>query len=88
MLPEEEQTGARQLLQMLADDDLFPLANTTAKRRIVIRSRAGKVLDDYCCWYTAEVYLSEASWLQMIYEVDNLPAGLWSLLGLMLGLIL
>ena len=62
MLPEKEKSGARQLLRMLADDDLFPLANTIANRRMVIRTRTGKFLDDSCCWN-----LSEASWLQIIY---------------------
>ena len=63
MLPEKEQNGARQLLRMLAEDDLYPLVNTIANKRIVIRSRAGKFLiDDSCC-----CNLPEASWLQISY---------------------
>ena len=68
MLPVNEHACARQLLRMLADDELFPLANTIiASRRIVIRSRSGEFLDDSFCWY-----LYEDSWLQIIYVTPEI----------------
>ena len=44
MLQGKECSGAKMLLQLLKTDDLLSLANTITNKRVVVQTRAGKLV--------------------------------------------